>query len=70
MATIFGVTSGIHTGERELCSDYKCGRYVEDGAECFWDEKGAVYCADCGKCLRYARKKEAQREVNCNVLRD
>ena len=70
MAAQFGMTEGIHTGERELCSDSKCGRYVEDGDPCFWADGEVLYCGSCGKCLRYARKKEHERneiKENSNV---
>lgn len=49
------------------CTDPKCGRAIVHDAPCFVDTQspdGDVYCDDCGKCLRYARKKAAQREAN------
>ena len=48
------------------CADPKCGRPVVHDAPCFVDTtspNGDVYCDDCGKCLRYARKKAAQRKA-------
>jgi hypothetical protein len=49
------------------CADPKCGRPVIHDAPCFVDTNspnGDVYCDDCGKCLRYERKKAAQRKAN------
>lgn len=47
------------------CTDPKCGRLVKNEDPCFIDglsENGDVYCDACGKCLRYSRKKAAERE--------
>ena len=45
------------------CADPKCGRTISHNAPCFIDATtGSVWCDDCGKCERYARKKAAQRE--------
>lgn len=45
------------------CADQKCGRMVAHNIPCFVDsETGQVWCDDCGKCERYARKKAAERE--------
>ena len=41
------------------CCDLKCPRVVKHGEECFidtWATNGALFCDQCGKCLRYARK--------------
>jgi hypothetical protein len=73
MAAQFGMTEGIYSGERGLCSDPKCGRYVEDGDPCFFDANGDLWCNACGRCERYSRKKEHQRNQvreNQNVIRN
>ena len=59
----FGMLEGTWSGGSEPCSDVKCGRMVPDGAECFFDtgHNDDLYCKDCGQCLRFARKKEFQR---------
>ena len=47
------------------CSDEKCNTLIRNEDPCFVDslsENGDVYCDSCGKCLRYARKKAAERE--------
>lgn len=45
------------------CADQKCGRSVSHNTPCFIDaQTGSVWCDDCGKCERYARKKAAERE--------
>ncbi len=49
-----------------VCSDEKCGRLVRHNEPCFIDAKtsnGAVYCDSCGKCIRYARKREEMRKA-------
>jgi len=46
------------------CADPKCGRMVVHNAPCFIDSQtGGVWCDDCGKCERYARKRAAMREA-------
>ncbi len=46
------------------CSDEKCVRFISEGDFCFIDtlEEGGVLCEACGKCVRYARKKEFERQ--------
>jgi hypothetical protein len=47
-----------------MCADKKCGRMVAHNAPCFIDSAtGEVWCDDCGKCERYARKRAAMREA-------
>ena len=48
------------------CSDDKCGRPIQHNEPCFVDtrsESGSIYCDSCGKCIRYARKRESLRKV-------
>jgi hypothetical protein len=47
------------------CKDPKCHRMVKHDEMCFIDtfsKKGDLYCSNCGKCLRYQRKKESERK--------
>ena len=44
------------------CGNFKCGKMVQSESPCFRDTLGAAYyCDSCGKCLRYHRKKAAER---------
>jgi hypothetical protein len=50
---------GIDTLE---CQDELCSRLIKEGDDCFIDAKeNAIYCEQCGKCVRYHRKKAAER---------
>lgn len=52
----------ISGGTEFQCHDRLCFTKVENGDEYFIDIlKDKMYCLQCGKCLRYARKKAAQR---------
>jgi len=50
------------------CSDVKCPRFIREGEFCYLDtlEDGGVLCEYCGKCVRYARKKEFERQQLAN----
>ena len=61
MATQFGMTATTWRMEAEVCHDAKCGRLVAPGDPCFIDANGDLYCDSCGRCERYARKKQQQR---------
>lgn len=49
-----------------LCADSKCDRLIQAGDFCFIDttDQGGILCEYCGLCVRYARKKEAERQQN------
>lgn len=54
-----------------VCSDPKCGRFIQHDEPCFVDtmtENGNVYCDSCGKCIRYERKRAKMRENKQTVL--
>jgi hypothetical protein len=49
-------------GPVKPCGDDLCGIKLRRGDECFMDPLlKKIYCLQCGQCLRYARKKAAQR---------
>ena len=60
--TRFGMFETVFSGEPELCSDPKCGRFVSNGDPCFYADGEILYCDACGRCVRYSRKKEVQRK--------
>lgn len=62
-APVYGLVESEWKGQDYWpCADAKCTRRVQLGDVCFLDlGSNRVYCADCGKCLRYARKKAAAR---------
>lgn len=60
--TLFGMKQLVSGGIDFQCNDRLCFTQVTAGQEYFLDIlKDKMYCSQCGKCLRYARKKAAQR---------
>ena len=61
--TRFGIKPFVHGSEIETdCSDNLCPRKINKSENCFLDLlSGEMLCEQCGKCLRYARKKAHQR---------
>lgn len=61
----YEVIEQIETNGMIVCSDPKCGRIVRHNEACFVDvlDKGKVYCDPCGKCIRFARKREELRAI-------
>ncbi len=60
----YSLMPATHGGDVPLeCSDDKCNRKIINGGAYFMDvlENGAILCDDCGKCLRYTRKKAHER---------
>lgn len=52
----------LTTDERK-CGANDCLRMIEHDAACVVDvSTNAVFCEECGKCERYARKKTDERE--------
>jgi hypothetical protein len=49
-----------------VCADSKCNRLIRAGDFCFIDttDQGGILCELCGPCVRYARKKDAERQQN------
>jgi len=60
MTQQYGLKNAVWPHESRNCDDDKCGRVIETMDRCFI-EMDNLYCDSCGKCLRYSRKKEAQR---------
>ncbi len=55
------------------CCDPKCERVVKNGEECFidtWAHDGAIFCDQCGKCLRYARQAATMRGEKAEDIRE
>lgn len=65
--TRFALKPMAYSGEPAKCSDNLCPRVINSdknklSEECFIDLlTGGTLCDQCGKCLRYARKKAHQR---------
>lgn len=60
--TKFGMTpTWLNEDEPVKCPADRCGRAIAPGESCFRDERGILYCDNCGKVMRYERKKEAER---------
>ena len=55
-------------GDR-ICDDKKCGRIITVGDFYFTDPKGSIFCESCGLCIRYERKRAAQRKENGEIAR-
>lgn len=59
----YGLLSTKVTTEEERCREKDCFRVMHFDDECFVDvSNNRVLCVDCGKCERYARKKQEERE--------
>ena len=59
----FGLFSTKVTTEEERCRADDCFRIMAQDDPCFVDvQNNKVLCPDCGKCERYARKKQEERE--------
>lgn len=59
----FGLFPNKYFGEDDQCADKGCTRILTQGDDCFIDtiRDGKMLCDLCGKCLRYSRKKAAER---------
>ena len=61
----FGLIAAFspHT-ESFNCEGLKCGRPIKFMEKCYIDHKtGSLYCQSCGACIRYERKKAAERKA-------
>jgi len=59
-----GLLHVMHGGDTVVCADHKCGRMIYPEMPCCVDAAtGDIYCDPCGLCLRYSRKKEAERNA-------
>ncbi len=51
------------TDENQQCGISDCFRIMRVDDHCFVDVKnGVVMCNECGRCEKYSRKKQAERE--------
>ena len=64
MKVEYGLLEIIFTDEEDVkCRDNTCDRRVYTNSTCFVDtSNNDIYCSQCGKCLKYQRKKEQQRK--------
>jgi hypothetical protein len=61
----FGLLETKLTTEDQKCQAKDCFRQIMTDDPCFVDiSNSAVFCDNCGKCERYSRKKEKEREVS------
>lgn len=61
---MFKIHEVRHAGKKRKCADRLCKTKVKTGDDSFLDVAGntpKVFCRQCGLCLRYARKKAAER---------
>jgi len=60
----FGLLETKNTSDKIIqCADINCTRPISPDMPCFIEiEKSSMLCAECGKCERYARKKQEARE--------
>ena len=63
------MAEGIWWKEDRVCDDIKCGRIITVGDFYFTDPEGGIFCESCGQCIRYERKRAAQREQNKEPVR-
>tara|TARA_R100001244_G_scaffold25113_4_gene25572 strand:+ start:33136 stop:33372 length:237 start_codon:yes stop_codon:yes gene_type:complete len=61
--TFFGMKPLINGGGEKECSDKLCPTFIQSSEQYYIDllKDGTSLCLQCGKCLRYARKKADQR---------
>lgn len=64
MKVEYGLLEIIFTDEEDIkCCETACYRRVYKDSTCFVDtSNNDIYCSQCGKCLKYQRKKEQQRK--------
>lgn len=59
----YGLFETKITTEEERCREKDCFRVMNFDDPCFVDvQNNKVLCSDCGRCERYARKKQEERE--------
>ena len=63
------MVEGIWFKEDRICNDNKCDRIITDGDFYFTDPEGSIFCESCGLCIRYERKRAAQRKIDGELAR-
>lgn len=60
----FGLLETASTEDEDfVCGMSDCNRAIKYEEPCFVDTtSSAIYCEKCGKCLRYQKKKQQERE--------
>ncbi len=62
MGIVHGLLNTIWRRDPIECGDTKCSRRVNRDDTCWVDvDQKVVFCDSCGRCVRYARKKAAER---------
>jgi hypothetical protein len=65
----FGVRKCYYAkDEATKCADAKCGRTIASGDTAWEEQGGTFFCEECGVCLRYHRKRQAQRTPERQAL--
>jgi hypothetical protein len=58
---IQGLLFTINLVYERHCADHKCVRVIKVRDNCWMDEDGRIFCEQCGKCLKFHRRRAAER---------
>lgn len=62
MKVEYGLLKTKFEEEETTCATNNCGTKIKYDYSCFVDiDDDNIYCLQCGKCMRYERKKEKER---------
>lgn len=68
MKTEFGLKPTYLVIESDNCQDDKCHKPLLYGDSVYQDINHKHFCESCGKCVKYARKRQAERTPEREAL--